>query len=150
MTMSGLSPGIKSCVSDYKKYYAEHGAEFAKNNLPASAESSKLMTCWAVLINGLLDRNYDVVQGIDYAIAVIGFQIAELHRMAGKQLENEDRYFDIDSETGNRWYNFDPHTNLECGARGLGFAGTDEEDEAPETVDYSWRLPGELLETGRY
>ncbi|GHU26826.1 hypothetical protein AGMMS50256_05050 [Betaproteobacteria bacterium] len=90
------------------------------------------------------------MQGIDYAIAVIEFQIAELHRMAGKQLENEYKYFGIDSETGNRWYNFDPHTNLECGARGLGFADPDEEDEIPETVDYSWRLLGELLETGRY
>jgi hypothetical protein len=29
------------------------------------------------------------------------------------------RYFGIDSQTGNRWYNFDPMMNLACGARGI-------------------------------
>jgi hypothetical protein len=28
--------------------------------------------------------------------------------MKGKQLEDEWKYYGIDSETGNRWYNFDP------------------------------------------
>jgi hypothetical protein len=27
------------------------------------------------------------------------------------------RYFGIVSETGNRWYNFEPMTNSECGLR---------------------------------
>jgi hypothetical protein len=33
-------------------------------------------------------------------------------------LENEYRYFGIDSPTGFRWYNFDPCSYLECGVRG--------------------------------
>ena len=33
-------------------------------------------------------------------------------------LEDEYRYFGIDSPTGFRWYNFDPCSYLECGVRG--------------------------------
>jgi hypothetical protein len=47
------------------------------------------------------------------------FQIADLRRMAeAGTLENEYRYFGIDSPTGFRWYNFDPCSYLECGVRG--------------------------------
>ena len=45
------------------------------------------------------------------------FQIADLHRMRNKQIKDEYRYFGIDSPTGNRWYNFDVFTFLECGTR---------------------------------
>jgi hypothetical protein len=30
----------------------------------------------------------------------------ERHKMNGKQLNEEMRYFGVDSETGNRWFNF--------------------------------------------
>ncbi|WP_313185915.1 hypothetical protein [Sphingobacterium siyangense] len=83
--------------------------------------------------------------GIDYSIAVLQFQISELHKMNGKQLNEEMRYFGIDSETGNRWYNFDPMTNLECGVRCILDS---EEDEVKEFI-VSWQTLGELLEMGR-
>lgn len=78
----------------------------------------------------------------DFTIEVLKFQIAELHRMKGKQLENEYRYLGIQSETGNFWYNFDPIGNLECGARCMVDNETD--------FDYlNWSFIGELLENGR-
>lgn len=83
--------------------------------------------------------------GIDYSIAVLKFQIAELHKMKGKQLDDDMRYFGIDSETGNRWYNFDPMTNLECGARCI----LDSEDDEDKEFIVSWQILGELLEMGR-
>ncbi|MEZ5008487.1 MAG: hypothetical protein R2753_10105 [Chitinophagales bacterium] len=78
----------------------------------------------------------------DFTIEVLKFQIAELHRMKGKQLENEYRYFGIQSETGNSWYNFDPFTNLECGARCM-------EDNETDFDNLNWSFIGELLENGR-
>lgn len=83
--------------------------------------------------------------GIDYSIAVLHFQISELHKMKGKQLDDDMRYFGIKSETGNRWYNFDPMTNLECGARCI----LDREDDEDTEFIVSWRTLGELLEMGR-
>ena len=83
--------------------------------------------------------------GIDYSIALLQFQIAELHKMKGKQLDDDMRYFGIDSETGNRWYNFDPMTNLECGARCI----LDNEDDEDKEFIVSWQTLGELLEMGR-
>lgn len=83
--------------------------------------------------------------GIDYSIAVLKFQIAELHKMKGKQLDDDMRYFGIDSETGNRWYNFDPMTNLECGARCI----LDSENDEDKEFIVSWQTLGELLEMGR-
>jgi hypothetical protein len=84
------------------------------------------------------------VSGIDFTIAVLEFQIAELHLMRDKQLKDDQRYFGIDSEAGNRWYNFDPNANLECGARGL-----EDTYEGGGEPQYTWGLIGELLETGR-
>lgn len=66
--------------------------------------------------------------GFDGWENLILFQIADLRRMdeAGL-LQNEYRYFGIDSPTGTRWYNFDPLTYLECGVRGeLGGYAEDE------------------------
>lgn len=83
--------------------------------------------------------------GIDYSIAVLHFQISELHKMRGDQLEDEMRFLGIDSETGNRWYNFDPMANLECGARGI----LDNEEDDEKDFKVSWQTLGELLEMGR-
>ena len=83
--------------------------------------------------------------GLDYTIAVLHFQISELHKMRDKQLLDEYRYFGIDSETGNRWYNFDPLTNLECGAACM-LDNTEDEDAS---VELTWQTLGELLEMGR-
>ena len=81
----------------------------------------------------------------EFLIAVLKFQIADLHKMQGNKLENELRYFGIDSETGNRWYNFDPFTNLECGVSCFmnGFKDTNIE------ITVTWRTLGEILENGR-
>ncbi len=78
----------------------------------------------------------------DYTIEVLKFQIAELHKMKGKQLENEWRYMGIKSETGNYWYNFDPFANLECGTIGMKECDTD-------FSSLDWSFFGELLEYGR-
>ena len=79
------------------------------------------------------------------ACAVIIFQVAELHRMRGQELQNELRHYGITSETGYSWYNFDPLTLLECGAQGL-------EDRLGEetAVAEDWSLLGDLLDLGRY
>jgi len=78
----------------------------------------------------------------DFTIEVLKFQIAELHKMKGKQLEDEYKYFGIQSESGNYWYNFDPFGNLECGARCM-------EDNESDFNKLDWSFIGELLENGR-
>lgn len=94
-----------------------------------------------------IDKSVVLTQsGIDYTIAVLHFQISELHKMKGKQLNDEMRYFGINSETGNRWYNFDPMTNLECGTRCV--LDGDDNDDSKEFI-VSWQTLGELLEMGR-
>ena len=80
-----------------------------------------------------------------YTQAVILFQIAELHRMRGKELQDKQRYMRITSETGYDWYNFTPLDLLECGARGLcDYIGED------ETIPNDWHFLGHLLDLGRY
>lgn len=86
--------------------------------------------------------NYSEKFGMDFTMDILKFQISELHKMRGKQLDDEYRYFGIDSETGNRWYNFDPLTNLECGARCM-----DDNGDINEKID--WSFIGNLLEDGR-
>ncbi|MCF6352908.1 MAG: hypothetical protein L3J06_07845 [Cyclobacteriaceae bacterium] len=94
-------------------------------------------------INQSIDKsNSSNLDPYDFTIEVLKFQIAELHRMKGKQLENEYRYFGIQSETGNFWYNFDPFRNLECGARCM-------EDNESDFNKLDWSFIGELLENGR-
>jgi len=83
---------------------------------------------------------------IYYTIAVLQFQIAELHKMKGKQLDDKEKYFGIDSETGNRWYNFDPDSILECGMR--CYLDHDDDDNEQE-FEVSWQTLGDLLEMGR-
>ena len=83
--------------------------------------------------------------GLAYSAEVIKFQLAELGRMrASGQLADESKFFGIVSSGGHGWYNFDPFSLLECGARGLmDHAGED----AP--VRGGWEMLGELLEMGR-
>lgn len=87
-------------------------------------------------------RSFD---GIDYTIAVLQFQISELHKMKGKQLVDEWRSMGIDSETGNRWYNFDPKSNIACGIQCFLDHGSDEDD----VFETDWETLGLLLEMGR-
>ena len=83
--------------------------------------------------------------GLAYSAEVIKFHLAELSRMrASGQLADESKFFGIVSPSGHGWYNFDPFSLLECGARGLmDHAGED----AP--LRGSWEMVGELLEMGR-
>ncbi|WP_298960323.1 hypothetical protein [uncultured Campylobacter sp.] len=83
--------------------------------------------------------------GLAYSAEVIKFQLAEFNRMrASGQLADESKFFGIVSSGGHGWYNFDPFSLLECGARGLmDHAGED----AP--VHSGWEMLGELLEMGR-
>jgi hypothetical protein len=61
---------------------------------------------------------------------MLRYQIADWHRMRESGiLENEYRYFGIDSPTGNRWYNFSPEEFLECGTAGMGFDRTEDMSE---------------------
>ncbi len=101
-----------------------------------------IATNLAVNIN---DPNFDFLQ------QVLIFQIADLRRMRDKELKDEYRYFGIDSPTGNRWYNFDPFTNLECGLRCLE-DNADMEDEVgqpAEPMPVTWKTLGQILEMGR-
>lgn len=86
--------------------------------------------------------NYSKLEPFEFTIETLKFQIAELHKMRGKQLENEERYFGVNSETGHRWYNFDPFGNLECGVNCMN-----DNDEDAEILD--WSFIGVLLENGR-
>ncbi len=93
-----------------------------------------------------LDRTFQLATDeFEFTLSVLRFQIAELHKMRGKQLESEYRYFGIKSETGNDWYNFDPHTNLECGVR----CGFDNSDDEEEEMLVNWATLGMILEDGR-
>lgn len=94
-------------------------------------------------INQSIDKsNFSNLSPYNFTIEVLKFQIAELHKMKGKQLEDKYRYFGIQSETGNYWYNFDPYGNLECGARCM-------EDNEANFNSLNWSIIGELLENGR-
>ena len=87
----------------------------------------------------------DSMSAFDYTQAVILFQIAELPRMRGKELQDKQRYMRITSETGYDWYNFDAFSLLECGAQGLSdYIGKE------ETIPDDWHFLGDLLDLGRY
>jgi hypothetical protein len=76
-----------------------------------------------------------------YALDVITFQVAELHKMRGKQLLDELRYMVIASETNHYWANFDPFNNLECGSGWMV--------DIKYSAVISWATLGLLLEMGR-
>jgi len=83
--------------------------------------------------------------GLAYSAEVIKFQLAELGRMrASGQLADESKFFGIVSPSGHGWYNFNPFSLLECGARGLMDHAS---EDAP--VRGGWEMLGELLEMGR-
>lgn len=77
----------------------------------------------------------------------IFFQINDLNCMESDESmrRNELIYFGVDSSNGNRWYNFDPLTYLECASAWLGdYYG---EDMYMEYI--SWGLFARFLEMGR-
>ena len=99
---------------------------------------------WGI-VRKMPDEKGNGMSSFAYTQAVIVFQIAELHRMRDKELQDELRYFGITSETGYDWYNFDPITLLRCGADGL-YAHNGEGVTIPD----DWRFLAELLDLGRY
>lgn len=84
-------------------------------------------------------------QEFQYSLDVIRFQIAEFHRMRGKQLDLDRKGDGITSDTGHSWYNFDPFSILSCGANCL--RDRSKNPEAEWTI--TWDLVGDLLEMGR-
>jgi hypothetical protein len=71
------------------------------------------------------------------------FQIADLRRMAGEELENELRYFGLESPTQHDWYNFNPFLYLECAL--AGFISRSGED----VTVCNWATLATILEFGR-
>jgi hypothetical protein len=82
----------------------------------------------------------------EYLRATILFQIADLRRMEGGQLDNEWRYFGVPSPTENYWYNFDPFTYLKCAAACL--EAWDGEPPGVRTT-FGWSKLADFLEAGR-
>jgi hypothetical protein len=67
-------------------------------------------------------------------------QIALLREMnLNGTLENEQRYFGVETPDGSSWYNFDPLTYLECGIVGA-FGGWEPEDDTGRQL-----VPGKVL-----
>lgn len=88
------------------------------------------------------DESGDPIKQFQYTFDVITFQVAELHKMIGKQLLDPQRYMVISSETNHRWANLDPYTNLDCG---IGWMT----DIGYSLTETSWATLGILLERGR-
>ncbi len=85
-------------------------------------------------------------EDLDFLTQVLKFQIAELHKMQKKQLQDQSKYFGVESETGNLWYNFDPFSNLEAGVRGY----MDNIQSGTSPADsITWKTLGEIIELGR-
>lgn len=120
----------------------EFQAEWLKYDTPPDENRISKKFTNPEVTQSLNKSNFSSLKPYDFTIEVLKFQIAELHKMKGKQLESEHRYFGIESETGNYWYNFDPFGNLECGARCM-------EDNESDFNNLDWSFIGELLENGR-
>ncbi len=73
---------------------------------------------------------------------VLKFQIAELYKMRGNQLENDMKQYGVASETGTPWYNFDPLSNMSSGIRQLIARN-------PESADIDWSVIGLIFQLGR-
>lgn len=71
----------------------------------------------------IIEEDVDALQILKHTIL---FQIADLHRMQGDQLENEFRYLGLQSPTGNSWYNFDVFSYLSCAMHGMSDGSGDE------------------------
>jgi len=80
--------------------------------------------------------------GIEYTMKVLKFQTAELHKMRGKQLDDEWRYFGVTSDTNHTWSNFTPIDNIRQGLTGI-YA------HPQYTLREDWSTIGEILEFGR-
>ncbi len=61
--------------------------------------------------------------------------------MKDKELQNEGKYLGLNSPTGNRWYNFDVFTYLEC--------GTAQFDADDKLGDCDWTFLAYILKLGR-
>ena len=70
-------------------------------------------------------------------------QIVDLREMAEDgTLEYEYRYFGVNAPSGARWYNFDPHTFIECGLTG-SFGGWDPSADTSRAL-----VPGKVAVMG--
>jgi hypothetical protein len=90
------------------------------------------------------------IEARDVALQTVAFLAADLRRMEEAGILSQDPtilYGGVDSPTGNRWYNFDPSTFIECGARGaLDLVGDDSEREI---ATISWGEVASIIELGR-
>ena len=86
----------------------------------------------------------------ELALHTLAFLIADLRRMevAGTLAQGPAVLWGgVDSPTGHRWYNFQPATFIECGARGgVGIAG---EDSKAEAASISWAEVASIIDLGR-
>lgn len=81
-------------------------------------------------------------RAMEFTYNVIKFQVAELTRMTGKQLDNNLRSLGVISETGHDWYNFSALTVIECGLACMI-------DNNDDLKNIDWSFIGHLLEDGR-
>ncbi|HEX3597306.1 MAG TPA: hypothetical protein VHU80_19500, partial [Polyangiaceae bacterium] len=89
------------------------------------------------------ERVYENTRDHAHADRRLKYQIVDLREMdESGALKDEMRYFGKSTPRGSRWYNFDPLTYLECGARGA-FGGWEEGDDTG--VEY---VPGEVMAFG--
>lgn len=73
--------------------------------------------------------------GFDRWESFVRRQIVDLREMAEQGvLEDEHRYFGVDSPRGQRWYNFDPCTFLECATEGSAGGWRSGDDTGREYV----------------
>jgi len=86
----------------------------------------------------------DHVDEFRILIHTIEFQIADLRRMRGNQLEDMNRHMGLISPTGNDWYNFDVFTYLRCSTRGMVDNSRDTPFEGCDWVELA-----AILELGR-
>ena len=81
-----------------------------------------------------------------YLVDVLHFQIAELNRMKSRKLQEQGKYFGVESASGHHWYNFEAFANIEAGVRGyLDNISIGTHSASPVT----WRTLGEVIELGR-
>ncbi len=78
----------------------------------------------------------------EFTEEVLRFQIAELHKMEGNQLENQMKEYGVASETGTPWYNFDPLSNLGSGIQQLI-------DQRYHVHAIDWSIIGLIFQHGR-
>jgi hypothetical protein len=92
--------------------------------------------------------NDEAHDDFDYLRQTLVFQIADLRRMTGGQLQDPNRGLGVQSPTGNDWYNFEPVQYLECATQGfsdnLGAGNLTQHEHT-----CTWRTLAILLEMGR-